>query len=366
MVGGLLAKRVTLRDVARKVGVSHVAVSLALRNDPSISLQRRVEIKQAAEQMGYRPDPLLSSLAVYRRSQRPSRVGGALAWINHWDQPESLRQHKEFDSYWQGASEAAQRFGYHLDDIRWPMDCSAKRFERILLARGVRGVLVPPHRGAPDWGDFDWNKFSIIRFGLSVQTPDSNLVTSDQSRAVGMALARIHEYGYERIGLVVPVTYDRRLGGNYYGGFCWGQKILQLKHGLPPLMTDEAAYKDQPDKAMEALRKWLARHKPDAILTAEVQVPAMLQQLGYRIPRDIAVAGTSGDVPVDAGINQHSEDIGRIAVEMLVKQININERGVPPTPYRILVESHWVDGASMPRRVPGGLTVDHLSGRSPR
>jgi DNA-binding LacI/PurR family transcriptional regulator len=350
MLPSLHTKRVTLRDIARKVGVSHVTISLALRNDPSIPAKRREEIKQVAEQMGYRPDPLLSSLAVYRSSQRPARNRGALAWINHWEQPERLRKHKEFDSYWRGASEAAQRFGYRLDDIRWAADCSAERFERILLARGVRGVLVPPHRGAPDWGGFNWDKFSVIRFGMSVQTPDSNLVTSDQARAVGMALAKITHYGYERIGLVVPVSYDSRLGGNYYGGFCWGQKLLNLKYCLPPLMTDEATYKDEPGKAKEALRTWLARHKPDAILTAESHVPSMLQELGYGIPRDIAVAGTSGDVPVDAGINQHSEEIGRIAVEMLVKQININERGVPPAPCRILVESHWVDGASMPRR----------------
>jgi DNA-binding LacI/PurR family transcriptional regulator len=356
----LHSKRITLRDVAQKVGVSHVAISLALRNDPSISLKRRVEIKQAAEQMGYRPDPLLSSLAVYRSSQRPARIRGSLAWVNHWEEPERLRKHKEFDGYWRGASEAARRFGYHLDEIRWPADCSAKRFERIMLARGVRGMLVPPHRGAPDWGQFDWNKFSVIRFGMSVQTPDSNLVTSDQARAVGMALARIDQYGYERIGLVVPGSYDSRLGGNYYGGFCWGQKILQLKHCLPPLMTDEATYRDQPGQAKEALRKWLARHQPDAILTAEVQVPAMLQELGCRIPGDIAVAGTSGDVPVDAGINQHSEEIGRIAVEMLVKQININERGVPPAPCRILVESHWVDGPSLPQRSARGSTAAQI------
>jgi DNA-binding LacI/PurR family transcriptional regulator len=99
----------------------------------------------------------------------------------------------------------------------------------------------------------------------------------------------------------------------------------------------------------------LLRHKPDVILTAAAQVPAMLQELGYRIPQDIGVAGASGDVPVDAGINQHSEEIGRIAVEMLVKQININELGVPSAPCRILVESHWVDGKSLPHALRSGF-----------
>jgi DNA-binding LacI/PurR family transcriptional regulator len=161
-----------------------------------------------------------------------------------------------------------------------------------------------------------------------------------------MAMKRISQYGYKRIGMVVPVELDSRLGGNYYGGFLWAQKLLKLKHCLPPLMTEEE--KEKPHTVKETLKIWLTANKPDAILTAAAQVPDLLRELGYRIPRDIAVAGASGDVPVDAGINQHSEEIGRIAVEMLVKQININERGVPSAPCRILVESDWVDGKSVP------------------
>ena len=80
---------------------------------------------------------------------------------------------------------------------------------------------------------------------------------------------------------------------------------------------------------LRLLQQWLARHKPDAILTFVVSLPDMLRQLGYRLPQDVAVAGTGIDVPVDAGLDQHSEAIGRMAVEMLVSQINLNERGEP-------------------------------------
>ncbi len=61
--------RVSLRDVAKTVGVSHVTVSLALRGDTRVSATRRTEIRAAAEQLGYRPDPMLSSLASYRRNK---------------------------------------------------------------------------------------------------------------------------------------------------------------------------------------------------------------------------------------------------------------------------------------------------------
>jgi len=341
--------RVTLRDVAKKLGVSHVTVSLALRNHRSIPETRREQVRRMAEELGYQPDPLLSSLAVYRISKRPVKIHSSIVWLNHWDQPERLRKHREFDAYWCGAASAAERFGYHLDDVRWTPDCSAQRFEKILLTRSVRGVLIPPHRSPPDWGDFDWTKFSIIRFGMSVPSPDSHLVTADHFRSILMAMETIHRYGYQRIGFVVGADLDRKLGGNYVGGFYAAQKLFKIQHALAPLVTEERAYREQPDKAQRALKEWLARHKPDAVLTAVPEVPAMIRVLGYRIPQDLAVAGTSTyDVPVDAGINQNPEGIGRIAVEMLIAQINVNERGQPAAPCRILVESVWQDGKSLP------------------
>jgi DNA-binding LacI/PurR family transcriptional regulator len=345
-------KRVTLRDLAKKLGVSHTTVSLALRNHPSIRPARRQQIQRLAEKEGYRPDPFLSALSVYRLQKRPASYHSTLAWINHWDHPENLRrEHKEFEAYWRGGSQAAERLGYRLEDIRWPADISAKRFEQILMARGIHGLLIPPHPVPPDWGDFDWSKFSILRLGLSVPVPDSHVVTSDHQRAVLMAFDKMNRYGYERVSLVVCADFDRHLGGNYIGGFAAAQKLFRFRHLLPPLLTNEPVYATQPDKAKLLLQKWLKQHRPDAILSAVVGVPAMIRELGYRIPEDIAVAGTTiFDVPVDAGINQNPEDIGRIAVQMLVSQINLSERGVPAVPCRTLVESAWQDGKSMPDR----------------
>jgi LacI family transcriptional regulator len=126
--------------------------------------------------------------------------------------------------------------------------------------------------------------------------------------------------------------------------------LLKLKPVLPPLLTVlKIQDADEMAKQKAALKRWLVRHQPDAVLTVDIEIPAMIRELGYRIPQDIAVAGTSVlDIPVDAGIDQHSEAIGRIAVEMLVKQINVRERGEPRDPSRILIESRWKDGNSLP------------------
>src|SRR6266498_1980185 len=112
-------KRVTVYDIAEKLGVSHATVSLALRNHPSISEKRRAQVKRVAGEMGYAPDPHLAALAAYRRANAPAEIRSAIAWINHWEQPEQLRKLREFDLYWRGAVEAARRFGYNLEEIRW-------------------------------------------------------------------------------------------------------------------------------------------------------------------------------------------------------------------------------------------------------
>ena len=342
-------QRVTLRDLAQKAGVSHVTISRALRNDPSISTVRRAEVKKLAAAMGYRPDPSLSALAAYRFAKQSHKIQSALAWLNRYQDPRQWRKFGELRAYWSGAEKAADRFGCHLEEIIWPPDSPLKRLEKILETRGVRGILMPPHHFPLDWSGFDWNKFSAVRFGMSVRNPDIHAVTTDQLRAVVMAMEKIRRHGYERIGLVVPRDFDRYLGGNYLGGFFAAHELFELGHLVPPLSTDIETYNQRPEKARQQMERWLHKHRPDAILTTMIQVPHLLFEIGLRIPQDVAVAGTSVlDLPLDAGINQNSEMVGRIAVETLISQINLNERGQPVAPCRILVESLWQDGKSLP------------------
>ena len=74
-------RRVTTRDIAERLEISQAAVSLALRSSREISPALCKRVQETAENMGYRPDPLLSSLSHYRRSKTPMTVGQALAWI---------------------------------------------------------------------------------------------------------------------------------------------------------------------------------------------------------------------------------------------------------------------------------------------
>jgi len=342
-----ISHRVTIRDIAARLGVSHVTVSLALKGESRISKSRREQVQNMAREMGYRPDPMLSSLIVYRHNKHRPKIQSALAWINHWEHPNALRKIREFNAYWTGASETAERFGFRLDEFVWQPDLTPQRFQTILQTRNIEGVLIPPHPSQPDWGDFNWEHFAVIRFGLSVRSPDSHIVTADHFRGVVSAVEKIHEYGYTRIGFVAPGDFDLRLGGSWTGGFLAAQKLLKLPHPLPLLVTDQSL---EPSSFTRQFKQWLDKCKPDAILTPDNRVVPTLEQLKLRIPQDIAVAATTVfDIPVDTGINQNSEEIGRVAVETLVSLINSNDRGKPAVPRRILITGTWIDGTSLPK-----------------
>ncbi len=340
--------RVSLRDIAGEVGVSHVTVSLALRNDPRISEARRQEIAAVAERLGYRPDPMLSSLSAYRQAKRSVEIRSTVAWINQWRNPRELRRFQEFDAYWRGASDYAARLGYRLDEFEVGKDMTPARLQQILLARNVRGILIPPHSNDLALPDFDWAQFSVVRLGISVKQPRAHIVTSDQLNCTAMAFDQIWERGYRRIAYVTAHRFDRNTGGNFRAGYLSAQDVhVPLRRHLAPLaLSEESTPAD-----VRTLRKWLRTVKPDAIITALGNLPELLDRAGCRVPDDLGVAALSLlDGHFDSGVDQNSLEVGHVAMATLAALIHQNERGIPQYCRRILVEGRWVDGTSLPDR----------------
>lgn len=340
--------RVSLRDVARAVGVSHMAVSLALRDDPRVSEARRREIRAKAEQLGYRPDPMLSSLAAYRNTRRSTTVRATVAWLNQWADPRALRRLREFDAYWRGARATAEQLGYRLEEFVVGPELSPERLEAILAARGVRGLLIPPHHRGLRLPGFGWAAYAVVRFGYSMSEPRAHVVANDQMSSARLAYEKVRARGYQRIGFVTSERFDQNTSGNFRAGFLAAQDAAgETRRALAPFYLAETLAAGDGTR----LRGWLRTAAPDAVITTHPALRRLLTELGVRVPADLAVATTSVlDGNFDAGIDQNCTEIGSVAMRTLAGLIHQNERGVPALSRRVLVEGRWVDGASLPPR----------------
>jgi DNA-binding LacI/PurR family transcriptional regulator len=341
-------KRVTMQDIAKAVGVSKSAISLALKNSPRVSAAVRQKIQAKIKEMGYQPDPMLAVLSHYRRSQNRMPITAELAWINCWPDPKKLRTYREFELYWQGAFEEAKRNGFRLEEFSLK-DCETfERIEKILRTRNIRGILIPPHGSLIlDWGDFQWDNYCIVRFGHSVQNLRVHIVTSDQLTDGMIAFENIWNKGYRRIGYVATRGASIKTA-RFSAGFLHGQLKVEAKLKLQPLLLDEINYQQDEKKFLA----WLHKTRPDAIFTDLAYLRDMLTKAGYRVPADIGLVATSVlDGNATAGIDQNSKEIGIAATQMLISLINHNERGIPKFCRELLVEGSWKDGDMLPSKI---------------
>ena len=336
---------VTLKDIARVIGITHGAVSLALRNSPRIGEATRKRVQALAQEMGYQPNSMAAGLAQLKRNSTVKPIHAALAWLNFWPDSKKLRSYTEFDSYWQGARACAEKFGYRLEEFVCNDLPSLPRLAKVLNARGISGILVPPGPLDEHWKDFHWEHFAAARLGRPSKGLPLHAVTSDQAMNTILAFDSARAKGYKRIGFVG----NRWRGWMFGAGFLWAQQTDHLTYeSLPPFLFEDNCNSDETEQALAA---WLEKTKPDAILTERPELMKMLEKAGHRVPEDIGVATLSMlDCPIAAGINQNPAEIGRIAILLLVSLINDNDRGVPANPREILIKGSWVDGSSLPDR----------------
>ena len=119
----------TIKDIAKRVGVSHSTVSRALRRNPLISLETSERIRQAAAEMGYQPSAAARSLKTHR-----SQVLGVI--LSSLDDP-------FFSEILQGVEDTAREAGYslfiaasHRDPIR------SQKIVLALMEHRAEGVII--------------------------------------------------------------------------------------------------------------------------------------------------------------------------------------------------------------------------------
>ncbi|MGC3990300.1 MAG: substrate-binding domain-containing protein [Chthoniobacteraceae bacterium] len=134
----------------------------------------------------------------------------------------------------------------------------------------------------------------------------------------------------------------------FKAGFLSAQSELEEKFRIPPIVFEQG----QNEENRGQLLKWLKKYKPDAILTFAPEMRQLLQELNYRVPEDIGLAALSVlDGNADTGIHQNPEEIGRVAVLVVISLIHDASRGIPDVFRQVLISGRWVDGTSLPDRV---------------
>lgn len=340
--------RITMRHIAEAAGVSTMTVSLALRNHSRISAQTRARVQSIAARLGYRPHPYLSALMANLKTTRNRKDGAnaTLGFIYNYPRP-SLATHPFFKSVLEGITRRAHQLGYGLDMFySYEAGQRSGSLDRMLKARGIRGVIVGPTRGTNARLDYelDWQHFALATFGFSLREPGLHRASGFTYQAARLAYRELWDRGYRRIGLVNTRIMHYRVDGNWRAGHFEAQ--TERLGGVDPasvLLMEEGDGK--------AIVSWVGKFKPDAILTNTGSEIEHLRPAGYMVPRDIGIATLSPLLPTSdpffAGVDQREEAIGAATTDIVVEQLNTNTFGLPAVPKSVMIECTWRDGRSI-------------------
>jgi DNA-binding LacI/PurR family transcriptional regulator len=171
--------------------------------------------------------------------------------------------------------------------------------------------------------------------------PKLHTITNAQSNSARIAARKLRSLGYRRIGYASTHEFNEATDGNFLGGFLYEQLHWPAAEQIPVLAPPE---KD----LVPEFRKWYSLYKPSAIFTVHFGILSALTPNEVR-NSGIAMHELPEELSIFAGIQQNGRLIGRVAVDEVVALMNSNQRGIPATPKRILIEGFWRDGPSAPR-----------------
>lgn len=358
--------RITQADIARRAGVHFTTVSLALRNHPSLPLSTRRRLQALADEMGYRPDPQLRALVAYRQRQRPAGEAATLAYLTHWSTRWGWKQSPAHAEFHAGAAGRAAALGYALDHF-WlgEKGLSPRALSRMLQSRGITGVVVASHDPARESElQLEWERFCAVKIDFFPHLPRLHTVTNDQRAIIQLAVQRVAAAAYRRVGFVMPRWWDRFVDQAWSAGFLAAQQNLPACDHVPILAysspePSRVAPGDHSPVPTRELEAWLARYRPEAIVSWGPFVRPRLSALGIRVPRDLAYVDIfrTDTEPGIAGIRQNCRRVGELAIELLAGQLMQYSFGVPEFPTTTLVEGTWFDGDSLPLRRPSQQSV---------
>lgn len=306
----------TMKDIARALGVSVATVSRALSDSPSISKDRRKAIQQFAAEHNYYPNELAGQLRQSRKS--PIKVIGVIV-------PQFL--HYYFASVLTGIEQEASGRGYTVIVAQ-----SHEQYEQEVricdsFHQGrVCGVIVSQAKDTERYDHF----VRLIDQGVPLVFYDricaainAHRVVVDDYMGAYRAVSYLIEHGCKRIAYF-GTNLNMEIGINRYNGY----KDALYKHGLKP--DDSLVFMCDTRELAEQMTPSLLQRKdrPDAIFAVNdktaVAALHVAKRMGLNVPRDLSICGFTNDEtavacdPMLTTVEQRGVEVGRQAVDVLL------------------------------------------------
>ncbi|WJY20149.1 substrate-binding domain-containing protein [Fontisubflavum oceani] len=334
------AKRVTINDLARSLGIAKGTVSRALNGYPDISETTRVRVTRAAERMGYRP--LAQAQAI--RTGRARSLGLVL-------NAGGDAEHRPFlTDFLDGISRAASEESWTLSvATAHDVEDEVATMARLIDERKVDGFILPRtrlHDARIDLlRDLD---VPFVLFGRTADPTGCAWYDISGEDAMTAAVQRLAHRGHRRIGFIngaLEYTYAGLREGGYRAGLADARLPFD-----PALMVDGATTMAEGEVQGECL---LDLAEPPTAIVCALDLAALgvyraAARRGLRIGPDLAVISYDG-IPEGATatppLTTYAVD-SRAAGARLAKLLFARIRGTDPERLRELAPARLIARAS--------------------
>ena len=324
---------ITIKDIAKALGLSTSTVSRALRGSHEISSDTKKLVIEYAEQYNYRPNPIALSL----KERRSRSIGVIVCEIAN----------NFFSQAINGIESIAYNRGYHVI-----ISQSHESYEREvvnvehLASRSVDGLLVSLSTETVNVEHFKRlheKGFPIVFFDRITDEIETHKVVVDNYRGAYNATQHLIDSGYTKIAHLasaphLSISIERENG---YKAALQDNGIEVNKSYIKNCNHGGMIYEEL-DNAITALMK--LKDRPDAIFSAgdrlTVSCLKTLKKLGLSVPEDIGLVGFSNSTMVElmspslTSVKQPAFEMGQKAIELL---INLIESKRPVTEFEKIV-----------------------------
>lgn len=328
----------TMQDIANAVGYSKMTVSLALRNSPDLSKTTREHIQKIAREMGYRPNPLISVLMTQRAKGKGDMGKIPLAVVNTFENFKHFMRQEFFQLMMAGIFERADELGFYIETfhLNKTSKIGATQLNKILLSRGIQGVVILPVPEISYTFDLSWDHFSVATLGYTWHGAPIHRAASDQFGNGVCLFEKIHAAGYRRPALLMDEELNGRTNRHFSAAYYLHQKECAGVAEIPIFLRT-------PKTTKREIEAWIQEHDPD-VLVGHGDGGERLIQSSSVLSKRLAYANLNlmpSHYARMVGIDPLPKMIGEQAIDLVVSRIHRNEMGLPKYPRVAMLKGEW-------------------------